>query len=285
MQIVCPNCTTSYAVDPAKFSPAGRSVRCARCHQVWLARPEYAALAADAGQDHAPDGEWADGADPTHQDNLPPDVQSPPLAGDWDEQDDSDGLNLDQGLAGNTGGKTAAARRWLSGLRHRRGAQKIIQNRAVSASVARLAGLNVKAACAIMGLAVMGIMIWRADIVRTVPQTAAFFRMTGFGVNLRGLDFDNVTITTETVGNKPVLVIQGAIVGVTRKPVEIPRLRFVVRDTQGTDIYAWNAVLEQPVLNPGDRATFTSRLASPPPEGREIAVRFFQRRDLAAGGS
>ncbi|HEX7791329.1 MAG TPA: zinc-ribbon domain-containing protein [Afipia sp.] len=40
MHIVCPHCTTSYAVDPAKFSEAGRRVRCARCQEVWLAVPQ-----------------------------------------------------------------------------------------------------------------------------------------------------------------------------------------------------------------------------------------------------
>ena len=32
-----------------------------------------------------------------------------------------------------------------------------------------------------------------------------------------------------------------------------------------------------------ERAYFKSRLASPPPEGRNIDVRFFNKRDLAAG--
>jgi len=40
---------------------------------------------------------------------------------------------------------------------------------------------------------------------------------------------------------------------------------------------------EQPVLNPGEHAFFKSRLASPPPEGRNIDVRFFNKRDLAGG--
>jgi len=46
------------------------------------------------------------------------------------------------------------------------------------------------------------------------------------------------------------------IVGETRNPVELPRLRFSVRDEQGAEIYAWNAVLEQPVLKPGERGLF-----------------------------
>ena len=81
------------------------------------------------------------------------------------------------------------------------------------------------------------------------------------------------------------LLIEGAIVDITRKPVEIPRLRFIVRDAKGADIYAWNAVLEQPVLNPGEKAWFKTRLASPPAEGREIAVRFFHKLDIASGGT
>ena len=56
-----------------------------------------------------------------------------------------------------------------------------------------------------------------------------------------------------------------------------------MRDAQGAEIYAWNAVLEQPVLKPGEKAWFKSRLASPPPEGRNIDVRFFNRRDITAG--
>jgi hypothetical protein len=104
-------------------------------------------------------------------------------------------------------------------------------------------------------------------------------------VNLRGLSIEDVKITTEMAGNKPVLLIEGSIVDVTRKPVEIPRLRFIVRDEKGSDLYAWNAVLEQPVLSPGEKAWFKTRLAAPPAEGREIAVRFFHKLDIATGGT
>jgi len=97
--------------------------------------------------------------------------------------------------------------------------------------------------------------------------------MVGLEVNLAGSCSRTFKITTETVEGKPVLVIEGAIVGEARKPVEVPRLRFSVRDAQGAEIYAWNAVLELPVLKPGERAWFKSRLASPPPEGRNIDIR------------
>ena len=38
-------------------------------------------------------------------------------------------------------------------------------------------------------------------------------------------------------------------------------------------------------LDNGERAAFKSRLASPPPEGRNIDIRFFNKRDLARGSA
>jgi hypothetical protein len=136
-----------------------------------------------------------------------------------------------------------------------------------------------------MAAVVLALMIWRVDVVRLMPQTASFYKLAGLDVNLRGLAFKDVKLTTENVDGKPVLVVEGLIVDETRKPVELPRLRFVVRDAHGTEIYAWNAMLEQPLLKPGDKAWFRSRLASPPPEGRSIDVRFLNRRDVAAGST
>jgi hypothetical protein len=134
-----------------------------------------------------------------------------------------------------------------------------------------------------MGALLLALIVWRADVVRLLPQTALFYKMVGLDVNLRGLVFKDIKVSNETVDGKPVLVIEGMIVGETRKPVGLPRLRFSVRDAQGAEIYAWNAVLEQPVLKPGESAFFKSRLASPPAEGRNIDVRFFNKRDLAGG--
>src|SRR5579863_5425755 len=37
MLIICPSCASSYDVDLATLSPAGRQVRCSRCSTVWHA--------------------------------------------------------------------------------------------------------------------------------------------------------------------------------------------------------------------------------------------------------
>jgi len=283
MHIVCPHCTTSYAIELATLGVAGRTVRCSRCKEVWLARPEdaieivapapapaMAAASQQAGDDDAA-VEWA--ALAREQDAAeaePPVVDSPSISGDWPAEAEAD----QPSFARDDSGKTTPRRpSWF-----RRLSRPPVLFRASGKPF-----VSLTTACAAMGALVLALIIWRVDVVRLLPQTAALYRLVGLEVNLRGLMFKDVKVSTETVEGKPVLVIEGVITGETRKPVELPRLRFSVRDAQGAEIYAWNAVLEQSVLKPGERAWFKSRLASPPPEGRNIDIRFFNKRDLAGG--
>ena len=285
MHIVCPHCTTSYAINPASLGATGRTVRCSRCKETWLARPEDAieeasvpAMAAPAAaDDQCRLAEWnamAAGRGPL----TTPVVDSPSIASDWPDQEATETEDEWRGrrsVEEEVDGEQRPDRRGLFG-RRAPGCPPLPRR-------SRENPFGLPTACAAMGALVLALMIWRGDMVRLLPQTAAFYRMVGLEVNLRGLAFKDVKLTSETVDGKPVLVIEGVIVGQRRKPVEMPRLRFAVRDAQGAEIYAWNAVLEQTVLKPGERAFFRSRLASPPPEGRNIDVRFFNKRDIAGG--
>jgi len=275
MQIVCPHCSTSYGVSPASLGEAGRTVRCSRCKEVWLARPEDAlefanhAMAETDGADEA--AEWAGHAhEQSYGKSDTPHVDSPSIA--WQ------GSTEDQGSIG----WSADARNDLDGERSGRLSWlgKFMPAKALDRKPHFKAPINVTTACAAMGALVLATLIWRAELVRLLPQTASFYKLVGLDVNLRGLKFKDVKVSSEMVEGKPILVIEGSITGESNKPVEIPRLRFSVRDAQGAEIYAWNTVLEQSVLQPGERAQFKSRLASPPPEGRNIDVRFFNKRDL-----
>ncbi|MGO8911806.1 MAG: MJ0042-type zinc finger domain-containing protein [Bradyrhizobium sp.] len=290
MHIICPHCSTSYAIDLATLGAAGRTVRCSRCKEVWLARPEDAteipaqapamaeASRPDAEQDAA--AEWdALAREEGGEAEQTPVVDSPSIAGDWQASaEDAGSSDTDwPSIARNDLHDTdAAGRQRPSWFRTLLGPKAFLRG-------PRKPPVSLPTACAAMGALVLALLIWRVDVVRLLPQTAAFYKLVGLDVNLRGLRFKDVKITSETVEGKPVLVIEGVITGEASKPVELPRLRFSVRDAQGAEIYAWNTVLEQPVLRPGEKAWFKSRLASPPPEGRNIDVRFFSKRDLAGG--
>lgn len=290
MHIVCPHCTTSYAIKLASLGANGRTVRCSRCKETWMAHPDDAigeaavpAMAAASQADDQSDlaEQWNsyakdDGAAET------PVVESPSIASDWPTEDAAETEDEWSAAARVAEEEVVGAQHqsWFSGLFSRRGAKV---SRPAPAVARRKSYLGLPTACAAMGALVLALVIWRGDMVRLLPQTAAFYKMVGLEVNLRGLAFKDVKLSTETVDGKQVLVIEGVIVGQGRKPLDIPRLRFAVRDAQGAEIYAWNSVLEQTVLQPGERAFFRSRLASPPPEGRNIDVRFFNRRDIAGG--
>lgn len=211
-----------------------------------------------------------------------PVVDSPSIASDWPTEDTPEPEDEWSAAARAAEEETIGAQHqsWFSSLFRRRGARV---KRPAPAAPTRKSYYGLPTACAAMGALVLALVIWRGDMVRLLPQTAAFYKMVGLEVNLRGLAFKDVKLSTETVDGKQVLVIEGVIVGQGKKPLDIPRLRFAVRDAQGAEIYAWNSVLEQTVLQPGERAFFRSRLASPPPEGRNIDVRFFNRRDIAGG--
>jgi hypothetical protein len=60
-------------------------------------------------------------------------------------------------------------------------------------------------------------------------------------------------------------------------------LRFAIRNDIGHEIYTWTTPPPESVLAPGATLAFRSRLAAPPPEGREVVVRFFNRHDRIAG--
>ena len=94
MHIICPHCTTTYAIDLSTLGAAGRTVRCSRCKEVWLARPEDAvniqalvpSMADGGGQ--APTSAVAAGRnDPAgseiEQDHDTPVVESPSISAEW----------------------------------------------------------------------------------------------------------------------------------------------------------------------------------------------------------
>src|ERR1051326_1175191 len=83
MQIVCPNCKTSYQLADAAIGANGRSVRCVRCRTLWHAMPS--AIAAPVANEAAAVAAFHSelGAEPPAPPDPPVDIPTaPPTAPD-----------------------------------------------------------------------------------------------------------------------------------------------------------------------------------------------------------
>ncbi len=310
MRIVCPNCQTSYVVSADSLGPEGRQVRCVRCKETWYAtavedeqQPDVAAAAVSAAaasaqyergagaaapSEPAADEGWGEAAeadgDETVDPNLaaraaarlgpspehPPTLAAEPPAGDWDAAFTApDAPPL---------APTAPEPENIESFAARRARRERKRNQ--PRSLAPRPGTVIVTLVAVLG-ALIG---WRSDVVRAMPGTASLFAAIGLPVNLRGLAFSDIVTTKEAHDGATILVVQGTISNITKQPRDVPRIRVAVKNAKGIEVYSWTSLPERTVLAPGDAEPFQTRLASPPPEGQSVEVRFFSRRDIAHGG-
>jgi predicted Zn finger-like uncharacterized protein len=297
MLIVCPTCTTAYQIKLAALGDAGRTVRCASCKNTWFATPDSAIMEeAVPAPAKAQAGAAAPGGEPPADDfgeALPSDfavetaapiddpaaaeeaaralavMDAPPLAPtDETSETGPSASKFDPGAPEDV--ETIAARRARHSLTDRKQKRTALQR---IFSIPTLIVLLVAVLLAALN--------WRVALVRQAPQTASLFSMLGMPVNLRGLSFMDVKSRGEFVDGAMVLVIEGTIVNLTPRALEVPRLRFGLRNGAGHEVYAWTALPSKTTLGSGDGLAFRTRLASPPADGRDVIVRFFSRRDAA----
>jgi predicted Zn finger-like uncharacterized protein len=302
MLIVCPTCATTYQIQLATLGAAGRSVRCTKCKNTWFATPDSvideatlataSAVASPPAPPKAPakppapheqtDEELAAawGSEAISGDVIPPDngagegenalviANAPPLVPA--DQTEAGSAKFDPGEPEDI--ETIATRRARQASVDRKNRRTPLQ---------QLFSLPTLIVVLLVILAMA--LQTRVAMVRNFPQTASLFAAIGLPVNLRGLIFENVKSSGEFVDGVTVMVVQGTIVNLTGKALEVPRLRFALRSASGHEVYAWTALPTRTMLSPGEELPFRSRLASPPPDGRDVIVRFFNRRDIGAG--
>lgn len=322
MLLLCPNCATSYQLDPASLGAAGRSVRCVRCRKVWFAaNPEtipsiaksfHADVAAltgaapadgglapeqlhdglEAGLEAGPDTAGVPDRDDRGPGPLPeprqyalpreaPMVDDAPALAPASETTSPGPAFPDKTVAATAIGapppkepssvpgniELAAAYRIRRPLRR----PSPWPSPGWTAAILALVAINI------------GLIAWRTEMVRTLPQTAPIYAALGLEVNLRNLVFSEIVTHRDTQDGAPMLVVEGVIKSIGKTATTVPRLRFAVRNAQGHEIYNWTALPARNMLAPGATLPFRSRLASPPAETQAVMVRFFSRRDLTAG--
>jgi len=280
MLIVCPTCDTAYQIKPGALG-AGRQVRCAQCKNTWFATESVASEAAVPALASLDDGATRPDPSPHVGDILPPPpapvapqndnpftvADAPPLVPhDQPEPGAEPAAKFDPGVPDHV--ETIAAHRVPQTHAERRTQRSLTQ---------RLVGLPMLIVA--LSAILLGALNWRAAVVRSFPQTASLYAAIGLPVNLRGLFFQDVKSSAEFHDGVTVLVIEGTIVNLTTRTLEVPRLRLALRNGLGQEVYAWTALPPKSTVGSGNGLPFRVRLASPPPDGRDVIVRFFNRRD------
>jgi predicted Zn finger-like uncharacterized protein len=284
MLIVCPNCSTAYRIQLEALGAAGRAVRCSSCKQAWFATPasavEEALAAAPAARPPAQDdfgpatGDFTTDSEPPghaadHEQALA-ETDAPPLVPGDDAGDGAVATKFDPGTPEEPEAAAPQRARTTSAVRK--------EPRAVLQRI-----LSQPTLIVVLAIALFTIVQARTTVVRHFPQTGSLFAMLGMPVNLRGLVFKDVVSKSEFHEGAMVLVVEGVVANLTPRTLDVPRLRFSLRNAAGHEVYAWTALPTRPQLGSGDGLAFRTRLASPPADGRDVIVRFFNRRDAALG--
>ncbi|MFJ5368210.1 MJ0042-type zinc finger domain-containing protein [Bosea sp. CER48] len=255
MLIVCPTCASQYELDAAKLGPEGRKVRCASCKNAWHVDP-VATL---------PEPPSAEETQAELAEEL---ARSAAIAAEI------------SALTAESAEKAAAAEIEAEPAREvapdagrrKRGAVKGRVSRPASS---RGRNARVPAVAALLGLALLGLIVWqRQAVVRAAPQLAGVFEMAGLPVNVRGLTLTAIESGLVDDGANRFLVVEGDVTNVSRSKAPVPLIEVAVRDAAGATLYTWTAEPPRASLEPTELVRFRARLASPPESGRSVRVRF-----------
>jgi len=242
MILTCPSCTTRYTVDEAKFPPAGRTVRCAKCAHSW----------------HQPGPEPEAAPAPELSPELAPEPQVTASASPETAPAVEDAMSF-------PGSGTRAYAPAARAPAEPRG-----QGLQLAAVIAGWAGL-----IAVVLLIGYSAVRYRQDIAAIWPQSATVYSSVGLKVNAGGIDFRKVAYKRDSEDGQPVLVVTGEIVNLASRELPIPQtVRVTLSDADNRELYHWSFKPAQPTLKPGGALPFRTRLSSPPAAARFAVVTF-----------
>jgi predicted Zn finger-like uncharacterized protein len=247
MILTCPNCATRYQTDAAIAAP-GRNVRCAKCGQVWFQSPPEPEPEPALEPELEMTESMAAAAPGAAQNAMAPET------GAYAEDD------------------AEAHERQARYEAHRQRAEPLPDR--PRPSFARIAGWVVL--IVIIIAIIFAIISYRQSIASVWPQTSSMYAAIGMKVNVLGLDLRDVTPAQTFDAGQPQLELSGRVVNVAKRRIPVPHMRVALFDGEEREIYRWTFDSGIGTLEPGAGGGFTTRLASPPREARNVSVRFVE---------
>ncbi|MGI9483927.1 MAG: zinc-ribbon domain-containing protein [Hyphomicrobiales bacterium] len=236
MIITCPQCATCYDVSE-EFLPAKRQeLECPECAATWFYPPESAAKVTGEGME-------------TISRLFPPPA---------DPQARSDDRLDHENEAARLVAASAKAQRTFAERR--------------TARLAALRGWSAYGSCVFIFL--VASVAFREPVTRAFPAASLLYKKAGIDVNLNGVEVRGLAYEHTMEEGIPVLKITGEIANVSSNERKPPILRLSLQSGENLEIYTWKVNIGEEGLKPGDSANFTTKLASPPNNVREVQIRF-----------
>ena len=239
MILTCPQCSTRYQVDGAKFPSTGRNVRCAKCGHVWHQLgpvpepdPDAELIVEEPAPRPAPEPVPV-------QPRVAAFAPSPPRQVEAEVEEPAP--------------PRRARRSWLSRI-------------AIFFGWLVLIGLILAVGWATVR--------YRDTVAMLMPSSKSFYSAVGLPVSPRGLDFTNIAYHREIQDRQTVLFVTGRIVNHSAHEQTLPRIHVTLYDVDRHEVYNWNSVAPVSTLKGGGSVPFRTRLASPPADAHTLEVRF-----------
>ena len=284
--IACPHCSTRYQVPPETLGDAGRKVACAHCGQSWMAEPGAAMPVPEPddklfteADERALDKSFA--AEESALRDVPASVRQLILKGEVPPPEVMRSISEIKAALESKTGKTLSdvappddtpqtpAQKKAHGKMAQR--QRAIANALPSAKLARvLRGVGVGLLVAVIG----GAVLFRTEIVRTLPDLAGLYAGVGLTVNVVGLDFSDVTTLLSRKGNSDVMTVNATIFGVEPHRLLVPPVVVTLLDDDNEPVYAFSVAPKQRDLEPGEVISFSTELVAPPVAAKQVRLSF-----------
>jgi predicted Zn finger-like uncharacterized protein len=236
MILTCPQCTTRYQADAAKFQPSGRNVRCAKCSHLW--------------HQDAPSSEADAASDIAVVDDTPPPPPPEPMAPRAAAFAPNPVVSRDT-------------------VRMVTPPEKVSRLPTQLAAGAGWAGLIV-----LILLVGWTAMTFRQQIATVWPQSASLYAALGVKTNATGIDIKDVSFQRGGQDGRNVLVVSGMLDNETSRELPVPQIRVALIDDDRHELYHWTFVPGVMTLKAGQTSKFSTRLTDPPAGARRFELRF-----------
>ena len=113
------------------------------------------------------------------------------------------------------------------------------------------------------------------SVTRAAPAAARIYSLAGIEVNAFGFEVRDAASELQMRSGSPLLAVRGEVVNISNSARRVPALRFVLRDGEGKQTYAWTLDgVGSRSLEAGEATGFLTRIAAPPPHIRDVEISF-----------